>query len=216
MKTETTSPPDAIRARRRRKHARAADLRVAALALFAEKGFDATRTEEIAARAGIAKGTLYLYYPSKEMLLQAAVVSPSLAALGKLHSLAGREGTRADALHRMLSDIWTHLQDETVGSVLKLAVAEARRFPAILDVWLSRVMTPVRSLIVELVRQGMDHGEFRKMDADVVAHSLLLPMLMLCLQRSAMDTDTPAGRCPGDDFIPLHIGLVIQGLRMDP
>lgn len=216
MKTETTSPPDAIRARRRRKHARAADLRVAALALFAEKGFDATRTEEIAARAGIAKGTLYLYYPSKEMLLQAAVVSPSLAALGKLHSLAGREGTRADALHRMLSDIWTHLQDETVGSVLKLAVAEARRFPEIMDVWLHRVMAPVRSLIIELVIQGMDRGEFRKMDADVVAHSLLLPMLVLCFRRSAMDTGAPATRCPEDDFIPQHVGLVLQGLGREP
>lgn len=214
--TTGTSPPDAKRGRRRRKHARADELRDAALALFVEKGFDATRIEEIADRAGISKGTLYLYYPSKEKLLQAAIVSPSLAAFSQVRPAAEREGSRVDVLRHMLSDIWIHLQDPTVGSVLKLAIAEARRFPGIMEVWLLGVVRPVRSLIVEVVLQGMDRGEFRQMDADVVAHSLLLPMFMLCLQRSVMDTGTPAVRCPDEGFIPLHVELVLQGLCRDP
>lgn len=205
-------PPDAKPVRRRRKHARADELRDAALALFVEKGFDATRIEEIAVRAGISKGTLYLYYPSKETLLRAAIVSPALVAFSKVRPAAERGGSRADVLRHMLSDIWIHLQDQTVSSVLKLAIAEARRFPEIMEVWLRGVVRPVRTLIVEVVVQGMNRGEFRKMDADLVAHSLLQPMFMLCLQRSVMDTGTLADRCPDENFIPLHVELVLQGL----
>lgn len=132
-----TSPGYVPGAIRRRKHARAGELRDAALALFAEKGFDATRTDEIAARAGVAKGTLYLYYPSKETLLRAAIGSPALDVLAKLRPAAGRDGASdtnsTDALRRVPSDVWAHLQDETVRSVLKLAIAEARRFPEIME-----------------------------------------------------------------------------------
>src|SRR6185295_2415125 len=66
--------------RQRRKEARPQELLGAALELFVEKGFSATKTEEVASRAGVAKGTLYLYYSSKEELLK-AVVRENLSAL---------------------------------------------------------------------------------------------------------------------------------------
>ena len=132
-----------------------------------------------------------MYFPSKEQLLKAAIASPALEALAEVRPGAERDGNSTDALRRVLSDVWGHLQDETVGSVLKLAISEARRFPEIMEVWLCGVVRPVRSLIVDAVLQGMDRGEFRKLDPDVVAHSLLLPMFMLCLQRHAIDTGAP-------------------------
>lgn len=202
-----------VRVRRRRKHARAEELRDAALALFVEQGFDATLTEDIAARAGVSKGTLYLYYPSKEKLLKAAIASPALEALAKVRPLVERDGNSTDALRQVLSDVWAQLQDETVGNILKLAVVEARRFPEIMEVWLRRVVRPLRSLITEVVLQGMDRGEFRQMAADVVAHSLLLPMFMLCLQRRVMDTGSPTDRSLDDGFIPQHVELVLLGLQ---
>src|SRR5690349_24617191 len=75
MTAKTVVPP-----RQRRKEARPQELLDAALELFVEKGFAATRSEEVAARAGVAKGTLYLYYPSKEDLLK-AVVRENLSAI---------------------------------------------------------------------------------------------------------------------------------------
>ena len=214
--TTDTSPRGGSRTRRRRKDARAEELRDAALSLFVEKGFDATLTEEIAARAGISKGTLYLYFPSKEKLLKAAIASPVLEALAKVRPLAERDGNSTDVLRRVLFDVWAHLHDETVGSVLKLAIAEARRFPEIMEVWLRGVVRPVRALIAEAVLQGMDRGEFRKLDPDVVAHSLLLPMFMLCLQRRVMDTGTSTDRCPDEGFVPQHVEFLLQGLCCDP
>lgn len=211
--TADTSQCSGSRGRRRRKHARADELRDAALALFVEKGFEATRMEEIAARAGISKGTLYLYYPSKEKLLEAAIDSPALEAFGRVCREAERDGNRTDVLRRVLADVWAHLQEEPVGSVLKLAIAEARRFPEIMQCWLRGAVRPVRSLVADVVLQGMDRGEFRKMNPDVVAHSLLLPMFMLCLQRYVVVAGPPADRCLDEAFIPQHVELVLQGLR---
>jgi AcrR family transcriptional regulator len=201
------------RVRRRLKHARAEELRDVALALFVEQGFNATLTEDIAARAGVSKGTLYLYYPSKEKLLKAAIASPAQEALAKVRPLAERDGNSTDVLRRVLSDVWAQLRDETVGSVVELAVAEAWRFPEIMEVWLRKVARPMRSLIADVVLQGMDRDEFRQMTADVVAHSLLLPMFMLCLQRRAMDTGSSSDRCLDDRYIPQHVELVPLGLH---
>jgi TetR/AcrR family transcriptional regulator len=211
--TADTSQCGGSRARRRRKHARAEELRDAALALFVEKGFEATRTEEIAARAGISKGTLYLYYPNKEKLLEAAIDSTALEAFGKICREAKRDGSSTDVLRRVLADVWAHLQQEPVGSVLKLAFAEAQRFPEIMQVWLRGAVSPVRSLIAEEVLLGMDRGEFRKMDPDIVAHSLLLPMFMACLQRYVVVAGAPADRCLDSAFVPQHVELVLRGLR---
>src|SRR5438552_12594942 len=86
--------PDAGTPRQRRKEARPQELLAAALELFVEKGFAATRSEEVAARAGVAKGTLYLYYPSKEDLLKAVVRENLSALIAEFSSIAGTfEGT---------------------------------------------------------------------------------------------------------------------------
>ena len=70
----TTDAPFATAARReRRKEARPGELLAAALDLFVEKGFAATRSEEVAQRAGVSKGTLFLYFPTKEDLFKAVV-----------------------------------------------------------------------------------------------------------------------------------------------
>lgn len=205
-------PSNGTRERRRRKHARAAELRDAALALFVEKGFEATRTEEIAARAGISKGTLYLYYPSKEKLLEAAIDAPGLQALANVCREAERHGDSTEVLRRVLSEVWPYLQDKTVGRVLKLAIAEAGRFPEIMKLWLRGTAMPLRSLIAEIVLQGMNRGEFRKMDPDVVAQSLLLPMFMSCLQQQVVVASAPAGQCLDEGFIPQHVEIVLRGL----
>lgn len=213
--TSDPGPPTRSRVRRRRKQARAEELRDAALALFVEKGFEATRTEEIAARAGVSKGTLYLYYPSKEKLLEAAIASPALSALDPARPTAQGDGLSAEVLRRMLSGIWAHLQREAVAGVLKLAIDESRRFPQIVEVWLRGVVSPAHASIVEVVVRGMDRGEFQKMDPGVAAHSLLLPMVLCCLHRHVIDTGTH-DRCPDEAFIPQHVELVLRGLCRDP
>jgi AcrR family transcriptional regulator len=210
MRTDTRIP-----VRRRRKHARPEELRDAALALFVEQGFDATLTEDIAALAGVSKGTLYLYYPSKETLLRAAISSPLLQTLARLRPVFKRDGNSTEVLRRVMFDIWAQLQEQTVGGVLKLALTEAQRFPEIMEVWQHQMVKPLRVVIAEVLLQGMERGEFRQVAVDAVAHSLLLPMFMVCLQRRLMGKAATLDRCLDDGFMAQHIDLVLQGLVCD-
>jgi TetR/AcrR family transcriptional regulator len=201
------------RVRRRRKHARADEIRSAALALFVEKGFDATRTEEIADRAGISKGTLYVYYASKEDLLKAAIALPELSLSQSFLERVTHTGDSKDALRRIIAHAWGHLQHEVVGSVLRLAISEVRRFPQIMELWLRRTARPLHSLIAEAIAHGMSRGEFRTVDPDMVAHSLLLPMVMAALCRNLADTHTLADPRLEHEYVPHHVELVLHSLE---
>jgi AcrR family transcriptional regulator len=210
MMTDTRTP-----LRRRRKLARPDELRDAALTLFVEQGFDATLTKDIAALAGVSKGTLYLYYPSKKMLPRAAIASPALQALAQLRPLEQFDGNSTEVLRRVMIDVWAQLQNQTVCSILKLALSEVRRFPEIMEVWQHQVVRPLRVVIAEVLLQGMARGEFRQVAVDAVARSLLLPMFMQCMQRGVMGQTTPIDRCLDDDYVAQHIELVLQGLCSD-
>ncbi len=200
---------------RRRKDARPQELLEAALALFVEKGFAATRAEEVAARAGVSKGTLYLYYPSKEELLK-AVISHNLSARiaeGAVRA-ADYEGSAASLMRGILTDWWGDLYDSPAAGVFKLVITEVRNFPDIAEYYASQVINPAHELMGGIVRRGIALGEFRAVDVDNAVHSLVLPLVMICLHRHSL------GACPldwhldGRNFIAQHVDLVLQGLSL--
>ena len=210
------SPADLLH-RRRRKEARPQELLDAALELFVEKGFAATRIEEVALRAGVSKGTLYLYYPSKEELLK-AVISHHLSdriAEGA-EQAAQFSGCAGDLLRGMLVEWWGHLYDSPASGVFKLVITEVRNFPEIGDFYARQVVEPAHQLISGIVRQGIARGEFRAVDVDHAVHSLVLPLVMICLHRHSL------GACPGEwhldgsAFIAQHVHLVLDGLSLRP
>jgi AcrR family transcriptional regulator len=127
--------------RRRRKEARPQELLDAALELFVEKGFAAARAEEVAIRAGVSKGTLYLYYPSKEDLLKAVIkknLSERLAA-GAAQA-ADFEGSATELIRSLLVDWWTQIYDDPASAVFKLIITEARTFPEIAEFYAREVI----------------------------------------------------------------------------
>src|SRR5204862_852505 len=126
MTAKTAVPPP----RQRRKEARPQELLAAALELFVEKGFAATRSEEVAARAGVAKGTLYLYYPSKEELFK-AVVRQNLGALiaeGAQIAVAF-EGSTSELLKLLMATWWERVGGTPASGIFKIMMAEVRNFP---------------------------------------------------------------------------------------
>ena len=210
------SPADLLH-RRRRKEARPQELLDAALELFVEKGFAATRIEEVALRAGVSKGTLYLYYPSKEELLKAVIshyLSDRIAEGAE--QAAQFSGSAGDLLRGMLVDWWGHLYDSPASGVFKLVITEVRNFPEIGDFYARQVVEPAHQLISGIVRQGIARGEFRAVDVDHAVHSLVLPLVMICLHRHSL------GACPGEwhldgsAFIAQHVHLVLDGLSLRP
>ena len=91
----------------RRKDARPQELLAAALDLFVEKGYAATRLEDVARRAGVSKGTLYLYFENKEELVQAVVRDTIAPAIGVGQAIiAGFEGHSEDLLRNIMQTWW--------------------------------------------------------------------------------------------------------------
>jgi AcrR family transcriptional regulator len=209
--------PDKARASsRRRKDARPRELLDAALAVFIEKGFAAARPEEIALRAGVSKGTLYLYFHSKEDMLAALIEErfSSRIAVGTYESV-----TRAGSSHDLLRSVLTAWRSTLVrghaGGIFKLVFAEARTFPALAQFWLHEVIDPLRRVIAPIVARGVARGEFRAVDPDLAVYSLVLPVVMVCLHRHAIgpaEHDDPLMDHP--DFFSHHLEFALEGLAL--
>lgn len=213
-------PPEPPRAaRQRRKEARPHELLAAALEVFVEKGFATSRSEEVAARAGVSKGTLYLYYPSKEELLK-AVIRHYLGEEVRAGAaeLARHADSDPEVLFSVLAQWWRRVYQSPACGVFKLIVTEARNFPDVAAFYVSEVIEPGSRLIGGMFEQGVRRGQLRPMHVESVTHSIILPMVMLCLHKHAV------GACCGQApvmqdplrFIDEHIELVLRSVRLPP
>ena len=217
MTHPTSSPPPAT-IRQRRKQERPQELLDAALALFVEKGFAATRSEEVARRAGVSKGTLYLYYPSKEELFKAVVRRnlSNLIAEG-LELVAEFQGPTSDLLSVLMQTWWERFGSTPAAGIHKIVMAEVRNFPDLAEFYIEEVVAPADRLFSLAVRRGIERGEFRAVSVQDVTFSLMSPMIFLCLRQHSL------GACPvhGPDVDPLRlirtqIDLVLRGLETRP
>ena len=203
--------------RQRRKEARPQELLEAALALFVEKGFAATRTEEVAARAGVSKGTLYLYFPSKEELLKAVIRHTLSADIAAGAAMAAQHtGSASELLVEVMAQWWSKLVNSPASGVFKLVITEVRNFPEIAQFYNEEVVLPGTAIIQQLVRRGVEAGEFRAVDETLVTHSIVLPMVMLCLHKHSLGVCQPAELAlqNAELFIRHHMALLLHGLRL--
>ena len=201
--------------RQRRKEARPQELLAAALALFAEKGFAATRAEEVAARAGVSKGTLYLYYPSKEELLK-AVIRENLGLLiaeGE-ELVSSYEGPTAELLMVLMDTWWERVGNTPASAIHKIIVSEVRNFPEIGTFYTGEVILPAERLMSNAVQRGIDRGEFRRVPVHEVALGLLAPVIFLSLHKHSIGVACPFG--DGIDprrVVATHIDIALRGLQ---
>lgn len=169
--------------RARRKEARPGELLAAALALFVEKGYAATRVEEVAQRAGVSKGTLFLYFANKEELFK-AVVRENLAGHFPVWNseLEAWSGDTPELLRYALQQWWERVGSTPVAGITKLMMSEAANFPELAAFYESEVMAPGRSLVQRILQRGADRGEFRPIapaDMQHAVYAVLAPMLFL-------------------------------------
>jgi TetR/AcrR family transcriptional regulator len=209
MTLRTAAPP-----RQRRKEARPQELLAAALELFVEKGFAATRSDEVAARAGVAKGTLYLYYPSKEDLLKAVVRENLSALIAEGVSIAGRfEGSTHELLVLLMRTWWERVGSTPASGIFKIILTEMGNFPDFARFYVQEVIEPGQALFTRVLERGIAAGELRRVDVFETVHVLIFPMLMLCLHRHSLGAC--AGMAPLMDplsFIDTHVDVVVRGL----
>ena len=203
-----TRPP-----RKRRKEARPSELLEAALGLFVEKGFAATRLEDVAALAGVSKGTLYLYYESKEALFKAVIQEGIIPVIAENEAIAARHsGCSFDLLQILLENWWTKIGQTAFAGIPKLMVAEARNFPELARFYYENVISRGRALVGSALKRGMDSGEFRRMDVETAVDVLIAPILMLLIWRYSMSCCQSSESDP-QLYLRIHMDLLRQGLR---
>jgi len=201
--------------RQRRKETRPQELLDAALQLFVEKGFAATRSEEVARRAGVSKGTLYLYYPSKEELFKAVVRQSMSTLIAEGIELADAyEGSSSDLLATLMNIWWQKVGNTPAAGIHKIVLSEVRNFPELAQFYADEVIRPADRLFSTVVQRGIDSGEFRPVPIHEVAHVLMAPMIFLSLHRHSF------GACPlhGDDIdadalIRTQLDMALRGLE---
>src|ERR687897_2931426 len=197
---------------RRRKEARPDEILAAALASFAERGFAATRLDDVAARAGISKGTLYLYFKNKEELFEAVVRATLLPNLARIEALpASFEGPSATLLERLLLTI-AGVVGSQVGAIPKLVIAEAGNFPDLARFYLDEVVRRGLRLIGAILRRGIERGEFRAVDVDHAVFCVIAPMLIAALWKNSLE---PYDRAPMDPraLVRAHLDLLLRALE---
>ena len=209
----TTDASGAVK-RERRKEARPGELLDAALDLFVEKGFAATRVEEVAARAGVSKGTLFLYFQSKEELLK-AVVRENISGRFKEWNdeAASYEGSTVDMLGYCMNVWWDRVGATKASGITKLMMSEASNFPDIAAFYQQEVIAPGQALIRRILQRGIDRGEFRALDLDYAVFAVVAPMVYLMLAKHA------TGVCVSNDihldpkkYIATQLSTILYGL----
>ncbi len=186
----------------------------AALELFGEKGFAATRAEEIASLAGVSKGTLYLYYPSKQDLLKAVIRENLGQLIAAGEELAATfDGPMAELLAMLLQTWWERVGNTPASAIHKIMLSEARNFPEIADFYNEEVIRPANRLLSSAIQRGIDHGEFRQVPVRETALVLLAPMIFLMLHKHSL------GACSlnrnivePQSVVAMQTDLVLRGL----
>jgi AcrR family transcriptional regulator len=197
---------------KRRKAARPAEILDAALDCFAERGFTATRMDDVAARAGVTKGTVYLYYKTKEELFKELVRSELLPNLERLEGAASADLPSSVLLERLLG-IWAgHVVPSRVSVLPKLMIAEAGNFPDLAKFYLHEVIHRGLEFLRSLLRRGVETGEFRPIDVDHVAYCVIGPLLFSVLWRHSFE---PHDEAPLDvaALCRAHLDTLLNGLR---
>lgn len=204
--------------RERRKEARPGELLDAALSIFVEKGFAATRVEEVAARAGVSKGTLFLYFPSKEELFKAVVREAISGRFAEWEQeLETFDGDSEALIRYCLHAWWERIGMTQASGITKLVMSEAGLFPEIATFYQREVIGPGHDLLKRVLTRGMDRGELRQMDLEYAVYSLMAPMIFLVTWKHAMAPCTPASqKIDPIGFIDCQLDLLLRGMLCKP
>lgn len=212
------SPAQRLPRWERRKESRPAELVAAALDLFVARGYAVTRLDDVATRAGVSKGTLYLYFESKEELFKAVVrerIVPLLEASQR--SLEQPAANSAELIRRFFRDWWERFGATDLAGIAKLMLAEAGNFPEVALFFQREVIDPNNALFSALIRRGIERGEFRDVDVQMAPRMFLAPLVLNAIWARSFDALRPAeARIDPQRFLDAHTDFVLASLRPSP
>lgn len=195
---------------RRRKKERPQEITTAALDSFASKGYARTTVEDIAKRAGVSKGLLYLYFKTKEELFRAvvrSVVVPRVTALER--SVLRSELTAEELLRGPVLRFMKRIPGSPIAIIIRLMIEEAPRHPDLIEFYWQNVVSHGLGTLQQILERGVDNGEFRRTVVNELPQLLIAPVIMsviwkLIFQSRSLDTDR---------LIESHIDMLISYIR---
>ncbi|HEX8986869.1 MAG TPA: TetR/AcrR family transcriptional regulator [Rhodocyclaceae bacterium] len=177
---------------KRRAEARPQELLDAALAVFVERGYAATRLDEVARRAGVAKATLYRYYENKLELFKAVVRNSLVAGFDEIaQAQSGRPLGARERIALLLTAFTERVAGSPLSGIPKLVIAEAGNFPEVARFYHDEVIARGRALVVDALKQGAASGEFRPVDADYAWRIVVAPLLLSIIWKHSFEACEP-------------------------
>ena len=207
-KIESTSTPGK---RVQQKEARRVAIIEAALEEFTSQGFTATKLEDVAVRAGIGKGTIYLYFSSKEELFE-EVVRRTLLPDGKPLSsfVADFEGTTEELLSNHFRFMYTFMQHEKVPPLIAMVLGEIARFPQLSQFFYDEMISQSKAILESIIARGVKSGEFRKAAGNMYHQILISPALLGVIWNLQFKQQAPLDLVA---YSEMHIDFILRALR---
>jgi AcrR family transcriptional regulator len=199
---------------RRRKDTRPAEILAAALEIFGERGYDATRLEDVGRRAGCTKGTVFLYYESKSELFKAAVreaMSPMVRDTEQ--AVEEHQGSASELVTKVLRLRWEHMARTRLTGLVKLLLTETGKYPDLAKFYNDEFYDRGQALLRKVIQKGVDSGEFRKLDVEQAARVVVAPLLFAAVWRHTFESvaSTPIEL---DQYFTTSLEIMLAGLDL--
>lgn len=195
----------------RRKDARPQEIVAAALHEFSQHGFAATRLDDVAARAGVAKGTIYLYFNSKADLFKAVVretMVPQFEQFGL--EISEFDGPTEDLLKLLLKRMAHDFVETDVRHIIRLVQAEGRQFPELAEFYFNEAISRGMASVRQILARGVARGEFRETGLEAFPQLIVSPALMATMWKSTFESFSPLDF---DQAMEVHLDVILNGLK---
>lgn len=200
----------------RRKDERPAEIISAAIDVFAEKGFAAAKLDDVAKRAGIAKGTLYRYFDTKDEMFRAVVQQAIAGSLGETETAAAAlQGSISDLVPMLLTRAANRMGDRRFPAIARMVLAESRTFPDLAIFWHDQLVSRMLTLVGDLIAKAQARGEVKAGDPKLYAFSILGPMVSAVLFHEVLG-GTSADLPDIDRLATQHAETVLKGMLISP
>jgi AcrR family transcriptional regulator len=194
----------------RRKEDRPQEITEAAFAAFAEKGFTATKVEDVARRAGVSKGLLYLYFKTKEELFKAVIRSVVMPRVDELtRALDSSELGAEDFIRGPMLAFMKRLPGSPASVVIRLMISEAPKHPDLVDFYWDNVASRGLGALRQLLERGVANGEFRESAVNDLPQLFIAPVMMsvvwgIVFANRSLDTDK---------LIETHVDMILAYIK---
>ena len=193
---------------------RAADRRQAiieaALDEFISRGFTATRLDDVAKRAGVAKGTIYLHFRDKELMFEELIRTALVPLIGRLHAPPAIGGSVRDAVEGFARAFIQDVASTRRGDIVRLIVAEGPRFPSVADFYYREVVSRGLAAVRALIELGVARGEIRQRNLAYFPQILVAPAIVAVIWQSLFSRHAPLD---ATEMLRVHLDMIFGERR---